>query len=249
MKKVDKYWLFIFGFLIVGLIMVVIVQYQDLGRINSRIDTVNTSFKKLDFKGVNVDSNVKLQQFKEDSYIKQLDRDTNLILWFVAIVFGLFGLLSFASFNRRVVKLEEDLNAKMKGHTDSFIVLKEEIQDLEASLNEESAKINDQLAMKFYKDKNYSYFITYELISVLKSSKTFLYEKESNKGNALLSLDVIRTSLEDLNSKLIGLSEKPELDQEHYFKFIRSIEKVEDNKVSIELTKLTTLIELTEKDE
>jgi hypothetical protein len=55
------------------------------------------------------------QQFKEDSYIKQLDNSMTLILWLIPILLTIFGLISFNLFNERV-----------KTAVDSFVAFKEE---------------------------------------------------------------------------------------------------------------------------
>lgn len=155
MEYFKKHWIVILSFGFGILIATTIIQYSEYTHLDSRLNTLNNNFKRLVVKDSSLVKEVRFQQFKEDSYLRQIDRDTNLILWFVAIIFSVFGLISFASFNHRDQQIEEALEEKYNVHIKELKTLEHDTNNLKADLNSESASNLNERAEKYFKEKKY----------------------------------------------------------------------------------------------
>lgn len=66
-----------------------------INHLNSRLDTQNNLIYDIIKGDKQTEQQLKYQQFKEDSYIRQQDRDTTLILLIVPVFFAMFGYFTF----------------------------------------------------------------------------------------------------------------------------------------------------------
>lgn len=243
----NKHWLIVLSFGFIFIIITIISQYSEIRNLNSRIDTININFKRLADNDSSLVSEIKFMQFKEDSYLKQLDRDTNLILWFIAIVFGLFGLISYASFNRRVGILEKEINNKYESHISELELLKEGLYNTKADLKYDSSDLNNKMAEDYYKDKKYANYVLYNLLSCSQLSVYYLFHK--NKNNTTLaesSYGDILARLNHIKVKISGLENKPKIKKEEFTTITKEIRKIEEHEIIKLISKIHTLIELNE---
>jgi hypothetical protein len=224
--------------------IVLIIQNSKIKNLNSRVETVNKSFQRLVLKDKTLEKDIKFQQFKEDSYLRQLDRDTTLILWFIAIVAGLFGIVSFSSINRRIITLEDDLEKKYGNHLKKVNNLTDDLQDIKADLNSESYTINSEKAENFNKEKNYDLYVFYALLSGSKLSQYYIYHQEKkNIDVAEAALGSIRTMAQHVYERISILPTKPKLDKNSFNILDRNLRKIDDVELNEYLSKIHTLIE------
>ncbi|WP_320052670.1 hypothetical protein [uncultured Acetobacteroides sp.] len=221
-------------------------QKTNIEHLESRIDTLNNNFRTLVLKDSSFIDRIKLIQFKEDSYIKQLDRDTNLILWFIAIVFGLFGLISYSSFNRRVQIVEEDLQEKFNNSVGELDQLKDSLINIRADLESESSTVNSQLAEGFLKEGNSDYYLFYSLLSLNKNASCYS-RISNNKQLSEATLKSITTHLVCVNSKLDTIKPKPKISEDTYLNITYSIRSINDIEL-IELLSTTNRLITIEKN-
>ena len=226
------------------LIAISIIQFSQNKHLNSRLDTVNNNFKKKILKDTLLAEKIKYQQFKEDSYLKQIDRDTNLILWFVAIMFGVFGLISFASFNTRVEQVEGDLEDKYESHIDELKKLKYDINGLKADLYSDSATIHTDKANTFRIEGNYDLYVFYELLSLSKLSKYYLHYEKINPELADVTYKSIQTTLKSIESKINDLDTKPSIKKSTYENITSTLREVIDGDSSLVLSNIHVKLNL-----
>lgn len=240
---VNRSWIIFLSFSIILTFVLIYIEHSRSQHIESRIDTINDNFRKLVVQDSTLLDNIKFIQFKEDAYLKQLDRDTNQILWFVAIVFGLFGVLSYSSFNRRVQIVEENLEDKFEKALAELTKLKDDLYDVQADLESESATINDQVAENHYKEGRFDYYLFYSLLSINK--KAGYYEHNaSNEAVSSSYLSSILSSLNYLNVCLKELELKPKISEDSYLNATFKIRRIHNIEVIGLLSETFALIEI-----
>ena len=243
LSKFDKYWLVVLSFGFVFLFTTIFIQRTEIENLNSRIDTVNANFKRLATNDSSFVKDLKYIQFKEDSYLKQLDRDTNLILWFIAIVFGLFGVISFASFSRRVGSLEKELNDRYENQFESFKAMSEDLGYTKALLDFDSALVTDQIAENHFNKQLYDSYASLSIIAVNKRARYYLFHLDKDEKTAQYSLNLIRKNLKVLYDNLKGLKEKPIISKKDYLLYTTYTREIEEFEILEILPKVQELFE------
>lgn len=244
MEYLKKHWIIILSFGFGILIATTIIQYSEYTHIDARLNTINSNFKRLVVKDSSLVKEVKFQQFKEDSYLRQIDRDTTLTLWFIAIIFGVFGLISFASFNRRVGQIEKTLQDKYKNHIKELDNLKYDVNNLKADLNSESAIIYNEKADKYFNERNYDSYVFYELIAVSRSTSYYLHYRNENSSLAKFTLKSLNSTLTHIEFRINGLEKKPKFDKSLFDKISLSIRKIDDSDLNLLISKIQLALNL-----
>ena len=230
MKKThDKNWSFIYTLLIIFLIIITIIQFSKIDSTNSRIDSLNKNFERLVLKDSTLLKEVRYYQFKEDSYLRQQERDTNLILWFIAIVFGLFGIISYSSFNKRISLMENEVDDKLENHVKRLSHLQNNLLELEGDLNNDSSSIAKMEADESLELKLYDAYLFYRLLASRKMSKYCEFKKGNDEKTATHVIGYIKSDLTSTLVTIEGLAIKPKMTKEtfcHLTKIIRSLDDV-----------------------
>lgn len=240
MKWINKYLTIILLFGIFSISCVLFVQKTKNENLESRINTLNCNFSRLIEKDSTLIKEIQFQQFKEDNFITQLDRNTNLILWFIAIVFGLFGIISFASFNKRVSDLEKEQQEKYDDYINKSETLKDEILEIKSDLRGEIASIKEMEADKYFDSKKFDSFALFMLISIKYYSQYYEYQKDTNIELAESILEYVNSSIEDFRNKLSELDDKPKVNKETF----KSISTAINNLDNFEINKLFAEVQL-----
>lgn len=244
MKTITKKHSFaIISILFVFTIISFIYMNHRIDSVNDRLTCLNKNFQRLVIKDSTLVKEIKFQQFKEDSYIRQLDRDTNLILWFVALVFGLFGLISYSSFNKRISDIEENFQKTYDGHINKANSLTEELFELKADLNSESYTINTEKAQNFFKEKKYDLYIFYELLASSKLTHSYLHNKDKHQSLAESELKAIKSNISIIYSRIKDLEKKPEIDKTTFNSFINSLHRINDIEINENISKIYQAVE------
>ncbi len=243
LSKFDKYWLVGLSFVFVFLSTTIFIQRAEIENLSSRIDTVNANFKRLTSNDSTFVDEIKFIQFKEDSYLKQLDRDTNLILWFIAIVFGVFGVISYASFSSRVRSLTKEFDKKYQSHILELTQLKESLNETKIDLEYESANINVQIAENFFNIGLHKESVFSTLLAESKRSEYFLYHRNKNEALAKSTYNLIIINLNGLLKRLKEYKEKPKMDKESFTIITKNLRKVNKFEILDILSKIHALIE------
>ncbi len=241
--NINRNWIVFLSFSIILIFILIYIENSRTEHIESRIDTLNNNFRKLVIRDSTLTKNINLIQFKEDSYLNQLDRDTNLILWFIAIVFGLFGILSYTSFNRRVQIVEDDLENKFNNALADLSDLKNDLSNLQADLEGESSAINDQIAEHHFQEKRFDFYLFYCLLSINKNAVYYEY-KVSDESLSELTLKSIIASLKYLNFRLKNFEVKPKISHQSYLDSTLNIRKIQNIEIIKLLSEIFTRIEI-----
>lgn len=247
MNFIRKYWIKIISIGLGLLIATSLIQYSQNNHLNSRIDTLNNNFKRLATKDSTLLKDIKYQQFKEDSYIKQVDRDTNLTLWFVAIMFGVFGIISFASFNIRVEQIEKVLDEKYDEHISELNNLKDDVNELKADLNSDSATLYSEKADKFKRESKNDMYVFYELLSIRKQALTYEYHRSRNKTLSESIRESMNANLKVLDYSITKFENKPSIDKKSFDRISDSIRKVDNTDLNLLVSKIHVNLNLTDE--
>jgi len=231
--------------LTIGFILIVVAQISIKSKVDNlecRIETTNNYFRKLVIQDSTLIRDIKLTQFKEDSYLRQLNRDTNLIFWFVAVIVGLFGLLSYASFNKRVQMLEDDLTERVGSSIGELNQLKQELEDVKADINAESSVINQQVAESCLRDGDNDLFVFYLLVSIYGRANYYLRFKKVQDLNTS-TLKTIKSTTAYLHIKLVSFENKPKVEKQFYLNVCSVIQEINDFEIIDVMAKIHSLIE------
>jgi len=110
--RMKNYLHLIYGLLITGLLIAIVISYHNNDVLESRISTINKHL----YKDLTVDTLASEKTFKEDYYIEQQSRDTTLILTVFGVLAGLVSLFTFLSIERRLTTFKEEVKEKQKNY-------------------------------------------------------------------------------------------------------------------------------------
>lgn len=247
--SIKKNWIAILSFTVGILILAIVIQYSQINHIKSRLDTTNETLYRIASKDSLINQDIKLMQIKEDMYIKQQDRDTNLILWVIAIVFGLFSIISYSSFTRKVEQVEKDLNERYSEQSTKFNRLAHELNRTKADLDRESGIASNERAFSYFETSEYDRYLLHSLLSSQFLTYSFNFYKDEDEGMATSLLNQIKSELEGLVVRIKALGSHPSLEENLFMIFDRDIREIDDPTINSYLSTLFTLINLTKSEE
>lgn len=108
---------FILGLFSAFLILFIVYLVISNSSLNSRINTLTQTYSEKE--------NLDVQKFKEDYYLKQLDRDTNLLLVVFPILLAITTIATFAGvreeFKRNLAKVKSDSEKQISEYNKSVV--------------------------------------------------------------------------------------------------------------------------------
>lgn len=162
--------------------------------LQTRIDTLSNHLQKVAIRDSLTLSEIGQQQFKEDYYIVQLDRDTNLLLWLIPVLLAVFGFVSWVNVSNLVktVRLEND--NKYAAQEERYVDIFKKFHGLKADYDADRANKNESDAIFHFERGNYDWYVHNMLSSVKYISDYYLWFKEQDAELAkILIQDKIRT--------------------------------------------------------
>ncbi len=172
--KIKVYFLAI---LIAGLLIWVIYLHHQNTVAQTKFDTLNQHFIEYVKKDSLISEKLKIQQFKEDSYIRQQEHDTTLILLIIPLVFGIFAALSFIVSERRFIDFRVEQDAKHSEHIRKNNKLHDELFGLKAVLERELGLLKSEEAEKYSKS-DISGYLVYKFMSLMYLANCCKYHLE-----------------------------------------------------------------------
>ena len=164
-----------------------------------------------------------------------------MLLFGIAV--GLFGFISFTSFNQRVTQLEKDLNSKYEAHVSQSKVLSDDLQEMRANLHDEAATIYSEKAEKHFEKKEYDYFLFYQIYSYSRELPYYNYTLDHDTELAEKILTAFVSSMEYFITRLKELDEKPKISSKTFYRFTKGLKEIDDSSINDLLFQIQSLIE------
>lgn len=140
----------LYSFCIIILLVFSTISYHNNNVLESRINSLNKN--SIDFNSE--------KTFKEDYYIKQLDRDTTLLLVVFPILVGFISLFTYKNILDKIVTYEANINNKIKEKETEWDKNHNLILELKARIDLNSSQNNFSQSSYFFHEKDYEYYIT-----------------------------------------------------------------------------------------
>lgn len=199
---------------------------------DSKFDTLKEAVQKLAKNENPTNNQILISQFKEESYIRQQERDTTLILTVFALFAGFTAFFTFRSFTSKIEEHTALLNEKYEEHEAQYNEQHKRLKKLEKDLIHESATNLGHKAKETYETGDFKNYTMLELTSCeqfckvklsLDENDNFFYTRGVNKMIDI-QLKKIKEELDKLDEPLVINNVPIEL----FKKRIANIEKVID---------------------
>lgn len=200
-NELPKTNVFLYGVVIL-LCIGFVLSICKINHLNSRLDTQNTLIIQI-FRGdKETEQNLKLQKFKEDFYIKQQERDSNLILTVLPILFAIFGILSYKLSSDEFSFFKTQQKNKHAKQQAKYNSTHKQLVETQNDLYYQIADINMNKADNHLNDENKASYLFYKIVA-LKSYTTCYFNhvelKQEDTAKSLLN-DMIIPHLKDIES-------------------------------------------------
>lgn len=160
----------ILSLLIFGLIIVTAINYHKNNVLESKINTLGKSTSQ--------SKNADIQKFKEDYYITQQGKDTDLLLFVFGLSVTIMGVLTY----HNIVTKFEDKIAEVKNEFEDY---KNDWKDTQETLNElrvhfyiDSVQLSKELAETHFSKREVKKHLTYTLRATAKYADLIKFVKE-----------------------------------------------------------------------
>lgn len=139
MSKYEKFLSAAFMILLVSSALSLIYCKKSLNKLDARVESLNSNLQKI-AKGDELSDNyIFKEQFKEDYYITQLDREMNLALVAIGLLFAGFGVIMFINFESRLNSFKENNEERHLENNKKYHNLRTELLELYADKSKDMA--------------------------------------------------------------------------------------------------------------
>jgi hypothetical protein len=192
----------LYSFFIVSLVVCVVISLHNNHILESRLNTFT--------KGLDLKSSEKT--FKEDFYLSQLGRDTNLILVFIPLFVGIVSLFTYTSVIGKFRVETDKYNDKIEKQKSEWNTVKRHLSEFKSEYNFNKHSYYKSKAFNYAFEGQYDYFVFNFLESIfyLSEYNQFFIEKDDKDFSDFIK-NQIQAELKDLNTQLNKLKEKVEL--------------------------------------
>lgn len=236
MSKYEKFLSAAFLILFMGSAYWFFYSRKTIDTLDARIGTLNYNFQHL--KTINKtlnDSYIFKEQFKEDYYITQLDREMNLMLMTIAALVAGFGVITFVNFEARLTSFKSNNEKRHIENEQKYHDLKDELMKLDAEKNLEMFMSLTAQASLFKPDTNAPTIVSLNLLALSCSAQHDLWVKTQDK---VIDIDFYKNFFLTINS----LVDKHSVKSSNSFKiakrtseYIRKLEIDELNELMAEI--------------
>ncbi|RWW92351.1 hypothetical protein [Flavobacterium cerinum] len=170
---------------------------------DAKYEVLNSTLHKVLINKKLSPSEIEIQKIKEESYIRQQERDTTLILTVFALFAGFTAFLTFRSFSSKVEEHTAIIDKKYADHEAKNDEQHRRLSKLENDLNYEMYRLKEIEAEKAYIEERLEGYIFYSIYANYHIYTCVQYNKEQgNSKNAKNLVDSIKINLKLMNTKI-----------------------------------------------
>lgn len=178
-----------YPFLLTAILAVInIFLFYRIINFESKLDTLREAVHKLNENKQPTDKQILISQFKEESYIRQQERDTTLILTVFALFAGFTAFLSFKSFSTKVEEHADLMNTRYIKYEAENREQHGRLIDLESDLNYEMYRLKSMEADKALDDKDLDRYVFYNIFANYHLYHYIVYNKDKGRNDFVESL-------------------------------------------------------------
>lgn len=224
--------------LVLGLLLTTLYLYQQNNTLEHRLETLGFNFDNY-VKCKSKDSfELAVQQFKEDSYIRQQQHDTDLILIIIPIFFGLFAALTYTAAERKFKSYTDITEKKYEEQDRKNKTYHNYAEKMKGDLHYE-IYLNRMFSVLVYKQLNKPMAIHWTLAALSHLTGSYIVRERHDK---LSSAELITKTIKDLNELLVYIGEQvvnmeevEEVNINGSIKSIMEINNLEINKLLVQI--------------
>lgn len=257
MKKIREWWNCFKNFIrqlipktnvfLYSIVMVLCIGFTlsicKISHLNSRLDTQNTLIIQI-FRGdKETEQNLKLQKFKEDSYLRQQEKDTELIMMYIPCVFLIITFLSYGNIQDVINRFKKYVEAKTKYYDEEHKKLHIDLVGIQNDLDREIGFLRESEANNYLNIDKFTDYVSMYLTAISYFSRCYVYYKEqkdtTEEQSALFHI------LKAIN-KVVEIVDKNniEIDKSETLSKTKEIRENTNEEVSLQLSKIETKLNL-----
>lgn len=231
----NRYWTIGLGVLTAISIGVCVYLYLRVDHLNSRLETLGDnviyycdSIDQVQFQ---------VHEFKEQSYIRQQEHDTNLILLVFGLLFTAFAALNLVISEARLTsfkeKISEDTTQKTSKWNKKHKHLKRTLESLQADVKSEVAWLKKEDAKDALEAGDRSGYIFFTFIACKLFTEAALYYKGNAHEEMVKTFEgsienTLSTALDKINNQSIQMADH---DSEDFLSLFNDIRKLGNYKI------------------
>jgi hypothetical protein len=238
-----KYLNIIYFLTTLSLLVALIISFHNNYTLENRINTIN---KFLLHNGTpeNFDSE---KSFKEDYYIVQQSRDTNLILVIFPILVGFVALFSYVNVLNKFSSYTGKLELKVREQESKWSAVFKELDYLKTKISLDNAELNKEKAKKYLEERNYSFFVHHSLMSTsFYADYYFFLKKDPNETNDGIREIIMRDTIKSLKQVYEVMEQNKDSLTDILYLLIESdvkrVRELNEKKISSYLSKIEALV-------
>ena len=227
--------------LILGLIGTSIYFYQRTQYLDRRIETLGHNVIYY-CDSISV-AQFQINQFKEDSYIRQQEHDTNLIFMLFPAALAIFGLFTFVGVRREFQSYATEIDEKIKKTKRKQKTQDSKLLKQEATALYHSAKLYKQSAAQFIKENNIQYFAYYSLYAADKFAEYQLHDYL----NKVDTTSVIISGLKWVNTAITEKLPMTDFQDNDYPNLVHYLKRMDNKEIDDLLSQIRVKLEFPSK--
>ncbi|NCQ52447.1 hypothetical protein GW796_11340 [archaeon] len=224
------------SFILVIITLLFVTLYFDVKHNNeileSRVNTLSSNLQKIAINDSITTAKIKEQAFKEDYYLKQLDRDTTLILWLIPVIIAIFGLFQF--FNIKILLAGQAARQRSYNisQEEKYRVFEHNILGIKAKLGLDDYELLKKEAKNFYEKDYYSLYLVTYFRALSQKTTFYLINKKENNDITKIILSDYEKDLQEILDNIKNLDNKVKLSTDIVWNNqIKSIKEISNNKI------------------
>lgn len=248
MPKVECYWKSsktnIFLYMVVTALCIgLVISINETFHLKSRLDTQSNLIFNLIKGDKETAQNLKYQQFKEDSYLRQQDKDTNLIMMYIPCVFLIITAFSYLNIREVIDGFRKYIVNKTDEYDKKHENFHEDLVNIQNSLNREIGFLRESEAQNYLNMNDFSDFVSMSLTAISYFSRCYSYYKK-NKDEVqekMISQNITESLMEIqkvIDKNII------EIDKSEVLNATKEIRENTNNDISLLLSKIETTLKL-----
>ncbi len=211
--------------------------------LSSRLDTLSVHLQKVAVRDSVTLSEISKQQFKEDYYIQQLDRDVTLLLFLISALFVIASILSFRVFEERIDRSTNEQRAKYVEQEVKYSELRHMLLGLKTKVSYDNYKLNEGKALNSLSEKNLGLYVNDYIFALKNLSDYYFWLKSQDDDLQHMVKSTIVENLSEIQSNIeeyYPVKVPTDLILNSYMDDIR---KIDDIEISRLLSKIQSLVE------
>ena len=201
---------------------------------NNRFNTLSKQIENISICDESTIQQLSKQQFKEDYFINQQNKDTTLILTVFGVTVVFFGFFSYSLFESRINEHKKHYSSKIEEQDRKYGTLKFHFESLLIDITSKEGYENAYKSNESLFNEDYGWYVYYILASVKYFSDYYeiLKKRKGSKNLKSTIYDIQVKRLNDALSEVSEINSIPNLNSELIQSYIKDIQRFDSTEIN-----------------